>query len=255
MLCSNTGGAYKPTNVPGVWAHGLCATWIPEVFATDHTGRVLNLDYLDAKRDRLKCSLCSSKGTCVQCSFGRCTSAVHPWCCLTNPRGFTHRIVKNEKDDTVWEIFCKAHSHAVYEPIKPKAKAKSQTILIKSNHDGDSEGRAGYSSESKFAQDTSAVRNRKSANSRIIDSSSEDEGLGGGITKRMGKGKVPTSSSNVEHSPAKFSQNSQGKVSQFLSLSEWPGQAEGDGLDLDHFWNFASTAFPEDHSSDVSFQD
>jgi hypothetical protein len=253
VLCSNSGGAYKATNVPGVWAHGLCATWIPEVFATDHTGRILNIDYLDPKRERLKCSLCSSKGTCVQCAYGRCTTAVHPWCCLTNPRGYTHRIVKNEKDETVWEIFCKAHAYAVHEPIKPKPKAKSQAIVMKSNtYDNDSDGMVGYSSESKFGNENTSKLKRKSSNSRMVDSSSDEEDAGVGITKRMGKGKAPMSAGSNEHPTSNSMSSSQAKASQFLTLSEWPGQAEGEGLDLDHFWNFASSAFPEDHPSDVS---
>jgi hypothetical protein len=30
-------------------------------------------------------------------------------------------------------------------------------------------------------------------------------------------------------------------------MSEWPGQSEGEGMDLDHFWNVVSMYHPEDH--------
>ena len=36
-----------------------------------------------------------------------------------------------------------------------------------------------------------------------------------------------------------------------LTMSEWPGQAEGEGMDLDHFWKVAAASFPEDHSPEV----
>lgn len=31
-LCPVTGGALKPTTIPGLWAHLTCMQWIPEVF-------------------------------------------------------------------------------------------------------------------------------------------------------------------------------------------------------------------------------
>lgn len=36
-----------------------------------------------------------------------------------------------------------------------------------------------------------------------------------------------------------------------LTLNEWPGQSEGEAMDLDHFWNVASVQYPEDHSGEV----
>lgn len=35
-----------------------------------------------------------------------------------------------------------------------------------------------------------------------------------------------------------------------LSLIEWPGQSEGEAMDLDHFWNVMSMSYPEDHPQD-----
>lgn len=36
-------------------------------------------------------------------------------------------------------------------------------------------------------------------------------------------------------------------------LSEWPGQSEGELIDLPHFWNVVSMMFPEEHSKEVHF--
>ena len=36
-----------------------------------------------------------------------------------------------------------------------------------------------------------------------------------------------------------------------LNLSDWPGQAEGEPLDLQHFWNVVSMMYPEDRRYEV----
>jgi hypothetical protein len=36
-----------------------------------------------------------------------------------------------------------------------------------------------------------------------------------------------------------------------LTMSEWPGQAEGEAMDLEHFWNIVSMQYPEDHPPEV----
>jgi hypothetical protein len=135
-VCPFTGGAYKPTYRTGKWAHSLCCQWIPEVYVTvDNSkatpGPCLSLTNIDKKRFRLRCSLChSNKGACVQCCYGRCVSAAHPWCLLKNPQGCTRRVVIDPDGDTIWETFCKTHAASVTEPVKPKPKAKMQTPLI-----------------------------------------------------------------------------------------------------------------------------
>jgi len=115
----------------GKWAHSLCCQWIPEIYVVlDKNAQNLNLVNLDKKRFKLRCGLCSNnKGACVQCSYGRCTTSVHPWCALKTPQGCTRRIVSNADGEVMWEIFCKAHATAVSEPIKPKPKAK-QSVPI-----------------------------------------------------------------------------------------------------------------------------
>lgn len=127
-VCPFTGGAYKPTFRTGKWAHSLCCQWIPEIYVTAEPKKpqpYLSLLNLDKKRYKLKCALChNTKGAAVQCSFGRCTTSVHPWCALKDPQGFTRRVVVNPEGETLWEIFCKTHASAVSEPLKPKPKAK-----------------------------------------------------------------------------------------------------------------------------------
>jgi hypothetical protein len=135
-VCPFTGGAYKPTYKTGKWAHSLCCQWIPEIYVTvDNSkaqpGPCLSLNNIDKKRFKLRCNLChSNKGACVQCCYGRCVSAAHPWCILKNPQGCTKRVVIDPEGDTIWETFCKTHAESVSEPVKPKPKAKMQTPLI-----------------------------------------------------------------------------------------------------------------------------
>lgn len=38
-----------------------------------------------------------------------------------------------------------------------------------------------------------------------------------------------------------------------LSLLEWPGFSDGEAMDLDHFWNYIGSYYPEDHSKEVIF--
>jgi hypothetical protein len=74
-LCPETGGALKPTSL-GKWAHLKCVNWIPEVYTRDPVlCEPIILDKLDKKRFALKCSLCKSKGACIQCNYGRCSHA------------------------------------------------------------------------------------------------------------------------------------------------------------------------------------
>ena len=129
-LCSNLGGAFKTSEKAGKWVHPLCATWIPEIYETLSKTNIptLMLGNLDRKRFKLKCKLCTSKGACVQCCYGRCANAAHPWCVCKNPQGYAKRIVKDLDGDPVWEIFCKQHEKAVSEPYKQRTKPKSEKV-------------------------------------------------------------------------------------------------------------------------------
>ena len=134
-LCPHTGGAYKPTTVKDEWVHVICATWVPEVF-TPVFG-LYDVSLVSRDRFRLKCSLCKGKGAVIQCSYGRCCGAAHPWCALRKGSGFTSRIVPNPFDNNnlLWEVFCKTHCNAVSDPVKPKVKAKQTTSVAVDNND------------------------------------------------------------------------------------------------------------------------
>ena len=124
-LCQNVGGAYKALDKPGKWIHSLCASWIPEIYFLDtKKTSLMTTSRLDKKRFRLKCALCSGKGACIECKHGKCRTAAHPWCVLHNPCGFTKRVIKDEDNTMVWDIFCKTHASSVSEPLKPKPKSK-----------------------------------------------------------------------------------------------------------------------------------
>ena len=124
-LCQNVGGAYKALDKPGKWIHSLCASWIPEIYFLDSKKTsLMTTSRLDKKRFRLKCALCPGKGACIECKHGKCRTAAHPWCVLHNPCGFTKRVIKDEDNTMVWDIFCKAHASSVSEPLKPKPKSK-----------------------------------------------------------------------------------------------------------------------------------
>jgi hypothetical protein len=116
-ICQHTGGAFRPTEVIGKWVHILCALWVPEVFFKDG---VYNLSKIGKDRYKLHCKLCTKKGAKIQCSYGRCANAAHPWCAVKCELGFTHRIVKTPDSTLSWEVFCLNHASAVYDPVKPK---------------------------------------------------------------------------------------------------------------------------------------
>lgn len=220
-LCPYVGGAYKHTEKVGKWVHGLCTCWIPEVFEVYPSANnvFVNLSKLDMKRYKLKCTICSSKGACVQCAYGRCTTSVHPWCALKDSNGFTRRIVKNSEGNSVWEIFCSVHAKAVSDPIKIKSKSKSIT------KDLDDEFKDSYWTDTfSSSVKAKAPTHNTSAGQQAFAISSERD-------------------CTTQTTPKSFP---------IVSLLEWPGINEGDAMDLDHFWNYVSSFYPEDHNTDVS---
>eukprot|EP01035_Chromulina_nebulosa_P019221 gene19221-25072_t len=260
QLCDNKGGAYKRT-VDGKWAHGLCATWIPEVYGTGENGQILNLNLLDQKRMKLKCQICQSKngGCCIQCTYGKCAKSAHPWCVFHRvDAGYASRIIRDDKDDTVWEIFCKTHASSVKDPIKPKSKAKSIPIFLPENIEED------ISDIPEKKKKTNKAYSKKTAIELHDDESSTNSFVNDTVSN------IPFSNvinKSLENFPLKESEDyfteepqenfvisthSKSKNRGFFpvyTISEWPGQAEGEGLDLDHFWNVISMSFPEDHNT------
>merc|ERR1711871_1774010 len=51
---------------------------------------------------------------------------------------------------------------------------------------------------------------------------------------------------DLDEKNSKESDNTQ-KIFKVLTLSEWPGQNEGEVMYLMHYWGFISMGFPEDH--------
>uniref|UniRef100_A0A674D6S0 [histone H3]-trimethyl-L-lysine(9) demethylase n=1 Tax=Salmo trutta TaxID=8032 RepID=A0A674D6S0_SALTR len=84
-LCSLRGGALQRAN-NDKWVHVLCALAVLEARFVNITHRnPVDLSYIPLARFQLKCFYCKRRvkrdvGCCVQCSHGRCTTAVHPTC-------------------------------------------------------------------------------------------------------------------------------------------------------------------------------
>ena len=350
----------------------MCAAWIPEIYIADinEYPTKLTINRLDKKRFKLKCGLCSGKGACVECKHGKCRTAAHPWCVVNTPKGYTRRVVKDEDDELIWQIFCQTHASSVTVPLKPKPKSKIvqqlAAIALTSSDiiDKNKEKMKKNEKESSLPQLSMAhsVKKNKiitagssSSGSNVkksiiemlhagSDLSTGSKGIGiGGKTNQ----KTPTSSikgggeniltkkidiiplisgkkvrgqykkkgttklsSNIENSDSENdNKNSSDKdgISRrkendlnssaekkyddekmmksrildlsdsyqinkeedkiieemdieteaeeinysILTLNEWPGQSEGEAMDLDHFWNVAAMQYPEDHPATV----
>uniref|UniRef100_A0A8C7VXL7 [histone H3]-trimethyl-L-lysine(9) demethylase n=1 Tax=Oncorhynchus mykiss TaxID=8022 RepID=A0A8C7VXL7_ONCMY len=77
--------ASEPSKIPQ-WVHVLCALAVLEArFVNIAHRNPVDLSYIPLARFQLKCFYCKRRvkrdvGCCVQCSHGRCTTAVHPTC-------------------------------------------------------------------------------------------------------------------------------------------------------------------------------
>lgn len=130
-LCAQKGGAFKRTaTIDGQqaqnWVHCICANWIPEIDEEPDknvkAGPKVHLEKMLKERSRLKCNKCSGRSGCVQCSHGRCTQAIHPYCMLQGDGSFTWRVVETETALGIpvyrRELYCTAHLNDVAEPMK-----------------------------------------------------------------------------------------------------------------------------------------
>ena len=249
-LCPNKGGALKPT-VDGKWVHCLCANWIPDVFCEDiEKIEPFTLAHINKERWSLRCKICSKKGVCIQCSSGRCSVAAHPWCALRSKSGFTHRIIKAEdSDDTLWEIFCKKHAKAVKEASKPN-KLKSLKPKATESFDDSSISNDVNSGSNVIRRSSVGGKggNARKYKSNVYDEEEMEESphneVDASFTDFNAFRKADSSSSTEKSgkNEATFP---------ILTMSEWPGQSEGEFMDLNHFWNVASTYFPESQSLEV----
>ncbi|GJD12839.1 Protein Jade-1 [Galdieria sulphuraria] len=84
ILCPMVGGALKPTNVEGKWAHVSCAMWLPETYFDNPEAMepIMGSEKVIAERWSLKCSVCNQRniGPCIQCTLRHCGRAFHVSC-------------------------------------------------------------------------------------------------------------------------------------------------------------------------------
>lgn len=344
----------------------MCASWIPEIYFVDaKKTSSMTINRLDKKRFRLKCALCTGKGACIECNHGKCRIAAHPWCVLNTPGGFTRRVIKDEDNNLVWEIFCKAHASSVKEPLKPRPKSKMVQQLAAAPIPGSEAAEEKVREKEKAAKKIVDARNalpqlsmahsvrKTSVGGKAV---KKPVGLGDGTGTLSTDGTAPSSSSQShsqnqnqnQNQPSNSDQTAIQKISNakkspiitgrkvrgpykkkgvvvskekdsddddnfevkiiekdkdkdisskskhikfidmsveakhvefevprssgqieareppvpipapapsqsfsILTLNEWPGQSEGEAMDLDHFWNVASMQYPEDHSGEV----
>lgn len=82
-LCPVEGGVLKPTTVRDVWAHPLCALWVPETVVVDpeEVEPIDRLQYVHRDRWALKCVVCNRRhGACIQCHAPNCFRSYHASC-------------------------------------------------------------------------------------------------------------------------------------------------------------------------------
>jgi hypothetical protein len=168
------------------------------------------------------------------------TKIAHPICALKAKSGWTRRIYRC--DDIViggmqWDMFCPPHAASVKDPVKPKAKraishvdedALEEVIVL-------TKPRTSISRPSKGA--TEDFRRLPTISACPEDIANVMSLITHEIADEMVK--------NVE---AQRRQHHRASDASVYTMSEWPGQNEGEAMDLEHFWNYVSMMFPEDHS-------
>lgn len=108
-LCPKKGGAVKPAEGAGRWAHILCALLVPEVFFRDPVGRE-GIDYsqLPERRWGVRCYLCGvNRGCAIECSQPKCGLGFHVSCGLEKGLCIEYRETKRAGIVT---SFCEEHT-------------------------------------------------------------------------------------------------------------------------------------------------
>ncbi|XP_071698937.1 uncharacterized protein [Rutidosis leptorrhynchoides] len=127
-LCPIKGGALKPTTKDGVWAHIVCALFIPEVFFCDPEGRE-GIDYSQVPKKRWgkKCYVCKETNGCViDCSEHKCSLSFHVTCGLNQDLCIEYKEGKNK--GAIVAGFCKSHTDLW---LKQQATGKYKIVARK----------------------------------------------------------------------------------------------------------------------------
>lgn len=153
---------------------------------------------------------------------------MHPICALAPNSGWTRRIIRTEDSGSQWDMFCPTHAAAVKDPVKPKPKKAPLN--------------------EPTAEEAAAVNRSRHLKARNSD-----------VSLRMSIMRPPPE--YICHAMAVISLQQATEMravpetaahrrrdDSVFTLSEWPGMAEGEAMDLEHFWNFVSMIFPEDHT-------
>ena len=161
-LCSFKGGAYKPAIGQNKWVHSVCYLWNPESFTNDIGMGKLAIDItaVDKKRFKLHCNICDNidgatgaVGACVQCSYGKCLIAAHPWCAshFGIQRGYG---IDLDIENKSFRMFCSKHSHCMPdEDSSPLRKKPSAEAVEKSRIRGTKRTRLDFDTASISSND------------------------------------------------------------------------------------------------------
>jgi hypothetical protein len=105
-LCFRSDGFMNRTH-DHQYTHPVCASWMQELLL-DSNGRALSLARLDPERKKLACVLCKKTGgACLQCAYGMCWEAVHPYCAFAARRQMTLRA---DETGIQYALFCNEHA-------------------------------------------------------------------------------------------------------------------------------------------------
>lgn len=117
-LCREAGGAMKPSDLPGVWVHVTCATWVPGVYFgdVDKVEPVEGLKKVNRKRFGMRCVVCGKRqGAVIQCNYPKCAVAFHPMCMFSKSSQVVPRTVPSTTNPGTyeWKAFCPHHAELV----------------------------------------------------------------------------------------------------------------------------------------------
>uniref|UniRef100_A0AAZ3RG87 [histone H3]-trimethyl-L-lysine(9) demethylase n=1 Tax=Oncorhynchus tshawytscha TaxID=74940 RepID=A0AAZ3RG87_ONCTS len=127
-LCSLRGGALQRAN-NDKWVHVLCALAVLEArFVNIAHRNPVDLSYIPLARFQL-CFYCKRRvkrdvGCCVQCSHGRCTTAIHPTCAQA-----AGQLMQPDDWPFIVHVTCYRHK----SPVLPEVEASTvgQNVICK----------------------------------------------------------------------------------------------------------------------------